>query len=150
LGLARLGREWRAQAAARLPTATGDIREIVGQPVFVPLYNLYLRYGKIFKLRWAAALPAGQHSAAAASCMHCRLHQATTLQAAAGAGILRHPPACAWKRLQLCQLQGSRLLVQPKPSCTYMLLTQCLCWSLTLLLLPLLLQLWPQELHHHQ
>jgi hypothetical protein len=29
----------------------GDIREIVGQPVFVPLYNLFLRYGKIFKLR---------------------------------------------------------------------------------------------------
>lgn len=51
LVLARAGREWRAQAAARLPTATGDIREIVGQPVFVPLYNLYLRYGKIFKLR---------------------------------------------------------------------------------------------------
>lgn len=50
LVLARAGREWRAQAAARLPTATGDIREIVGQPVFVPLYNLYLRYGKIFKL----------------------------------------------------------------------------------------------------
>lgn len=53
LGLARQGREWRAAAAKRLPTATGDIREIVGQPVFVPLYNLYLRYGKIFKLRYA-------------------------------------------------------------------------------------------------
>eukprot|EP00879_Flechtneria_rotunda_P004614 GHRR01004870.1.p1 GENE.GHRR01004870.1~~GHRR01004870.1.p1 ORF type:complete len:511 (+),score=151.20 GHRR01004870.1:254-1786(+) len=50
LNLAKLGRQWRAAAAARMPTATGDIREIVGQPVFVPLYNLYLRYGKIFKL----------------------------------------------------------------------------------------------------
>ncbi|KAF8056787.1 CYP97A3 [Scenedesmus sp. PABB004] len=50
LALARLGREWRAAAASRLPTATGDIREIVGQPVFVPLYKLYLRYGKIFRL----------------------------------------------------------------------------------------------------
>eukprot|EP00775_Hariotina_reticulata_P013601 gene13601-13726_t len=48
--LARLGRQWRATAAARMPTATGDIREIVGQPVFVPLYNLYLRYGNIFRL----------------------------------------------------------------------------------------------------
>ena len=50
--LARLGREWRAAAAARMPEARGDIREIVGQPVFVPLYNLYLRYGKLFRLRW--------------------------------------------------------------------------------------------------
>jgi hypothetical protein len=49
--LARLGREWRAAAAARMPEARGDIREIVGQPVFVPLYNLYLRYGKLFRLR---------------------------------------------------------------------------------------------------
>jgi hypothetical protein len=24
-----------------MPTATGDIREIVGQPVFVPLFKLY-------------------------------------------------------------------------------------------------------------
>jgi hypothetical protein len=50
--LARLGREWRVQAAARMPEARGDIREIVGQPVFVPLYNLYLTYGKLFRLRW--------------------------------------------------------------------------------------------------
>lgn len=34
-----------------MPEARGDIREIVGQPVFVPLYNLYLRYGKLFRLR---------------------------------------------------------------------------------------------------
>ncbi|KAF5829169.1 cytochrome P450 [Dunaliella salina] len=33
-----------------MPVARGDIREIVDSPVFVPLYNLYLVYGKIFKL----------------------------------------------------------------------------------------------------
>jgi hypothetical protein len=33
-----------------MPTATGDIREIVGQPVFVPLFKLYQIYGKIFML----------------------------------------------------------------------------------------------------
>lgn len=33
-----------------MPTATGDIREIVGQPVFVPLYRLFLTYGPIFRL----------------------------------------------------------------------------------------------------
>jgi len=26
-----------------MPVATGDIREIVGQPVFVPLYTLFMR-----------------------------------------------------------------------------------------------------------
>lgn len=29
---------------------TGDLRQIVGQPVFVPLYKLFLTYGKIFRL----------------------------------------------------------------------------------------------------
>lgn len=33
-----------------MPEARGDIREIVGQPVFVPLYKLFLLYGKIFRL----------------------------------------------------------------------------------------------------
>lgn len=50
LQLANLGREWRAVAARRMPEARGDIREIVGQPVFVPLYRLAQRYGKIFRL----------------------------------------------------------------------------------------------------
>ncbi|PNH09806.1 Protein LUTEIN DEFICIENT 5, chloroplastic [Tetrabaena socialis] len=48
--LADLGRRWRAEAAKRMPEARGDIREIVGQPVFVPLYKLFLMYGKIFRL----------------------------------------------------------------------------------------------------
>lgn len=30
-----------------MPEARGDIREIVGQPVFVPLYKLFLLYGKV-------------------------------------------------------------------------------------------------------
>lgn len=50
LNLAQLGRRWRSEAAKRMPEARGDIREIVGQPVFVPLYKLYLAYGKIFRL----------------------------------------------------------------------------------------------------
>jgi beta-ring hydroxylase len=48
--LARLGRRWRAEAAARMPEAKGDIREIVGQPVFVPLYKLFRTYGPVFRL----------------------------------------------------------------------------------------------------
>ena len=47
LWLAQLGIQWRSAAASRMPTATGDIREIVGQPVFVPLYRLFLTYGKV-------------------------------------------------------------------------------------------------------
>ena len=48
--LARLGRRWRAEAAQRMPEARGDIREIVGQPVFVPLYKLFRTYGPVFRL----------------------------------------------------------------------------------------------------
>ena len=33
-----------------MPEATGDIREIVGQPVFVPLFKLFLAYGPVFRL----------------------------------------------------------------------------------------------------
>lgn len=45
--LAKLGQQWRAEAAKRMPEARGDIREIVGQPVFVPLFKLYTVYGKV-------------------------------------------------------------------------------------------------------
>ena len=48
--LARLARRWRADAAERMPEARGDIREVVGQPVFVPLYKLFVTYGPIFRL----------------------------------------------------------------------------------------------------
>jgi hypothetical protein len=67
--LARLGRQWRTQAAARMPEARGDIREIVGQPVFVPLYNLYLRYGKLFRLRSVLKCMYQQ------SCQHWNIYQ---------------------------------------------------------------------------
>lgn len=50
LWLAKVGQQWRADAARRMPVATGDIREIVGQPVFLPLFKLHLVYGGIFKL----------------------------------------------------------------------------------------------------
>ena len=33
-----------------MPEARGDIREIVGKPVFVPLYTLFRAYGRIFRL----------------------------------------------------------------------------------------------------
>ena len=48
--LAKAGITWRKEAAANMPEATGDIREIVGQPVFVPLYNLFKAYGGVFRL----------------------------------------------------------------------------------------------------
>lgn len=50
LRLAQQARSWERAAARKMPEATGDIREIVGQPVFVPLYKLFLAYGKIFRL----------------------------------------------------------------------------------------------------
>ena len=48
--LARLARTWRADAAERMPEARGDIREIIGEPVFVPLFKLFKAYGPIFRL----------------------------------------------------------------------------------------------------
>ncbi|GFH09755.1 cytochrome P450 [Haematococcus lacustris] len=47
MSLAQLGRSWRAEAAQRMPEARGDLRELVGQPVFVPLYKLFTVYGKM-------------------------------------------------------------------------------------------------------
>lgn len=46
LKLAKAGKEWKAAAAVRMPEARGDIREIIGQPVFVPLQKLAIIYGK--------------------------------------------------------------------------------------------------------
>ena len=36
--LARVARRWRKEDLGKMPVAMGDIREIAGQPVFVPLY----------------------------------------------------------------------------------------------------------------
>ena len=46
LKLAKAGKEWKAAAAVRMPEARGDIREIIGEPVFVPLQKLATIYGK--------------------------------------------------------------------------------------------------------
>eukprot|EP01018_Ginkgo_biloba_P020550 Gb_02888 [translate_table: standard] len=43
-------RRWRIQNASKIPEARGDVRAIVGQPFFVPLYNLFLTYGGVFRL----------------------------------------------------------------------------------------------------
>lgn len=48
--LAEAGQDWSRRAAAEMPSASGDIREIVNEPVFVPLYSLFRVYGPIFKL----------------------------------------------------------------------------------------------------
>ena len=50
LALARVAQRWRTAAARRMPVARGDSREIIGQPVFIPLFKLYQVYGGIFKL----------------------------------------------------------------------------------------------------
>ena len=42
MSLAKLSRRWRNESMSRMPVAAGDIREIAGQPVFVPLYKLFL------------------------------------------------------------------------------------------------------------
>jgi beta-ring hydroxylase len=47
LRLAKAGKEWKAAAAVRMPEARGDIREIMGQPVFIPLQKLATIYGKV-------------------------------------------------------------------------------------------------------
>jgi hypothetical protein len=65
-----------------MPEARGDIREIVGQPVFVPLYNLYLRYGKLFRLRWVT-VAAGLGSGLGCLCIQGRGGGQGGLQAAA-------------------------------------------------------------------
>lgn len=39
--LAKLGRHWVSEANRKMPVASGDIREIVDKPVFVPLYTLF-------------------------------------------------------------------------------------------------------------
>ena len=48
--LAKLSRKWRNEDMSKMPVAAGDIREIAGQPVFVPLYKLFLAYGEMFVL----------------------------------------------------------------------------------------------------
>ncbi|KAH7425048.1 hypothetical protein KP509_11G037600 [Ceratopteris richardii] len=48
--LARYERNYLVQQAKKVPEARGDVRAITGQPFFIPLYDLYLTYGGIFRL----------------------------------------------------------------------------------------------------
>lgn len=48
--LADVGKQWSRAAAKRMPEASGDIREIVNEPFFVPLFSLFRAYGTVFKL----------------------------------------------------------------------------------------------------
>eukprot|EP00884_Botryococcus_braunii_P015183 jgi/Botrbrau1/23666/Bobra.55_2s0047.1 len=41
---------WEGMARRRMPEASGNLSEIVGQPVFVPLQRLYEVYGGVFRL----------------------------------------------------------------------------------------------------
>ncbi|KAH9326200.1 hypothetical protein KI387_006378, partial [Taxus chinensis] len=44
--------KWRIRRAYKMPEATGDIRAVVGEPFFVPLYKLFLSYGGVFRLKF--------------------------------------------------------------------------------------------------
>ena len=50
LSLTKTQKKWKREADSQMPVASGDIREIAGQPVFVPLYKLFLAYGEQFVL----------------------------------------------------------------------------------------------------
>jgi beta-ring hydroxylase len=50
LNLTKQSKRWKREADKQMPVASGDIREIAGQPVFVPLYKLFLAYGEQFVL----------------------------------------------------------------------------------------------------
>ncbi|XP_057838898.1 protein LUTEIN DEFICIENT 5, chloroplastic isoform X2 [Cryptomeria japonica] len=45
-------RKWRIEKSYQMPEAYGDIRAVVGEPFFVPLYNLFLAYGGVFRLKF--------------------------------------------------------------------------------------------------
>lgn len=48
--LAGIERRLRVIAREKVPEARGDVRAIIGQPFFVPLYTLFLVYGGVFRL----------------------------------------------------------------------------------------------------
>ena len=51
-----------------MPTAQGDVRAIVGQPFFVPLYNLFRVYGGVFRLSFGPKVPLPPHDFLACIC----------------------------------------------------------------------------------
>ncbi|OAE21428.1 hypothetical protein AXG93_3506s1020 [Marchantia polymorpha subsp. ruderalis] len=48
--LANYERRLKQESLKKLPEAKGDVRKIVGQPFFVPLFTLFRTYGGIFRL----------------------------------------------------------------------------------------------------
>eukprot|EP00897_Mesotaenium_endlicherianum_P006369 jgi/Mesen1/5760/ME000292S04845 len=50
MAMATIERKWRSMNPVIMPEARGDVRSIIGQPFFVPLYSLFLVYGGVFKL----------------------------------------------------------------------------------------------------
>ncbi|GBG86175.1 hypothetical protein CBR_g41079 [Chara braunii] len=50
MALASAERQWRLKLRKRLPEARGNVGSIVGEPFFLPLYNLHLVYGGAFRL----------------------------------------------------------------------------------------------------
>ena len=96
-----------------MPTATGDIREIVGQPVFVPLYRLFVVYGKV---RNGEGERGGWGGSGVLSLCACRRHDAAALlpgceAAFSSAGVAgRGVPARRWRERE------RRALVPLNPS----------------------------------
>lgn len=58
--LAAAERGWRATARVTMPEARGDVRAIIGQPFFVPLYTLFLAYGGVFMLSFGPKVSANE------------------------------------------------------------------------------------------
>lgn len=50
--IAAAEQKWGIKRANRMPETKGNIREVVGEPFFVPLYNLFLTYGGVFRLKF--------------------------------------------------------------------------------------------------
>lgn len=48
--IASAERKWRIHRFSKMPQARGDVRAVVGEPFFVPLYRLFLTYGGVFRL----------------------------------------------------------------------------------------------------
>ncbi|KAJ7566206.1 hypothetical protein O6H91_02G092500 [Diphasiastrum complanatum] len=48
--LANAERGIRRQKSREMPEASGDVKAVIGEPMFIPLYKLYLTYGGVFRL----------------------------------------------------------------------------------------------------
>ena len=48
--LEKIEKNYLLEKAKRIPEAQGDVRAIAGEPFCLPLFDLYLTYGGIFRL----------------------------------------------------------------------------------------------------